>query len=238
MLSRETLEERLDEILHEEVERFIATVPYASHLTDDGQVLDEKYYLRHRVETIKRIRMTSKTDALALARMIDEDYETARSWARYTVQEMNHDLLFMKDLRAHGYTFESVASLEPFRSTREMIAYLIDRIEADGSVAAVAYSIFVEWNSERYSSRVVSKAEKQFSRHHVAGSRAHVGIDEDQDHYSMMLDIVHCLLDRSQSDEEMLFRLIRDISAHFRQYFLELYEATVARCEQAAQVMA
>lgn len=237
MLNRETLEERLDEILQEEVWQFVDTVPHATHLTDETQELDEEYYLRHRVETIWRIRMTSKTDALALARMVEEDYEAARSWARYTVQEMNHDLLFLKDLRGHGYTFETFASINPFDSTRALLSYLTDRIEAEGSIAAVAYSIFVEWNSERYSSKVVNKAEKRFSRRHVLGSRAHIGIDEEQDHYSMMLDIAHRLLD-GHSTEEVLFRLIRDISAHFRQYFRDLYEATAARRERPERLTA
>lgn len=237
MLNRKTLEERLDEVLCEEVERFVASVPYAKHLTDDTQELNEEYYLRHRIETIWRIRMTSKTDALALARMVDEDYEAARSWARYTVQEMNHDLLFLKDLRAHGYTFEGFASVGPFDSTRALLSYLTDRIEADGSIAAVAYSIFVEWNSERYSSKAVSKAEKRFSRRHVTGSGAHVGIDEDQDHYSMMLDIAHRLLE-GDCREEVLFQMIRDISALFRQYFCELYEATAGRHSGLAKLTA
>jgi hypothetical protein len=228
MLDRKKLKASLDYVLSQEVERILATVPYASHLTENSQELDEEYYLRHRVETIKRIRMTSKTDALALAQMVDEDYEAARLWGRYTAQELNHDLLYMKDLRQHGYTDEMVAAIEPFQSTMAMIEYLTTKIEGIGSLPAVAYSIFFEWNSERASAKVVEKAEKKYSPSFVSGSKAHLGIDETQDHYGMMLDITYRLLTK-YGDEKILMELIKEISILISDYFRELYEKTVAQ---------
>ncbi|NEO96077.1 MAG: hypothetical protein F6K56_40395 [Moorea sp. SIO3G5] len=228
MLNRKELEESLDYILRQEVERILATVPYAGHLTDENHELDEEYYLRHRIETIKRIRMTSKTDALALAHMVDEDYEAARLWGRYTAQELNHDLLFMKDLRQHGYTDEMVAAIEPFPSTMAMIDYLKNQIESIGSLPALAYSIFTEWNSERASAKVVEKAEKKYSKSFVSGSKAHVVTDETQDHYKIMLDIAHTLLAK-KGDEKILIMLLKDISVFMGDYFDELYEQTVVQ---------
>jgi len=228
MLNRKELEESLDSVLRQEVKRILATVPYASHLTDENHELDEEYYLRHRIETIKRIRLTSQTDALALAHMVNEDYEAARLWGKYTVQELNHDLLFMKDLKQHGYTEEMVAAIEPFPSTIAMIDYLKTKIESIGSLPALAYSIFFEWNSERVSAKVVEKAEKKYSKSFVSGSKAHFGIDESQDHYGMMLDIAHRLLAK-KGDEKIILTLLKEISAFIGDYFDELYEQTVAQ---------
>ena len=235
MLSREQLRENLECVMQEEIERIFVTVPYASHLTDQSQELNEAYYIRHRVETIKRIRMTSKTDALALAHMVDEDYDAARWWSRYTMQELSHDLLFLKDLRQHGYTEEQVAKIEPFPSTKAMLNYLTTKIESIGSLPAVAYSIFVEWNSERCSATVVEKVERQYSKSHVTGSKAHVGIDANEDHYGMMLDIAQRLVIK-HSSEKVLIDLIRDISSFFSAYFRELYEETITLRESGTLV--
>src|SRR5206468_10667470 len=114
---------------------------YATHLIDEKQELDQEYYVRHRIETVKRIRLTSKTDAFALARMVDEDYEAARWWSRYIAQELNHDLLYMKDLKQHGYTKRMIAVIEPFPSTIAMVDYIFEQILYIGALVAVAYSL-------------------------------------------------------------------------------------------------
>lgn len=231
MLDRRELAQRLDELMDAEAAVFLDTVPYASHLTD-GQPLNTAYYIRHRIETIKRIRLTARTDAIALARMVEEDYGAARPWGRYICEELEHDTLFLADLAKHGVAEAAVQATPLFASTRAMIDYIERNIETVGSLAAVAYSVFVEWNSARYSQPAVLKAAAAFSTDHVAGSWSHLAIDETEDHYDVMVDIAYRLLRRQQS-EEVLFRLIRDIAALFRRYFEELYLDTFARSAAA-----
>jgi len=226
------LELMLDQLMEEEARKFLDTVPHAAHLTDQSQPLDEAYYVRHRIETVKRIRLTAKVDALALARMIDEDYEAARQWSRYASQELSHDLLYLEDLRHHGYSERQVDATEPFPATREMLRYLEESIERFGAIAAVAYSLFVEWNSARYSRKAVAKAASHFSRRFVKGSQAHVAIDDELDHYYVMADIAH-RLSRNDSDQAILVTLIRRIASSFRDYFTQLYWATVGAPEAA-----
>jgi pyrroloquinoline quinone (PQQ) biosynthesis protein C len=229
MLTREQLAETVDRVLRQEVARVMSTVPFARHLTDKQQELNEAYYLRHRVETIKRIRMTSKTDAIALAAMIEEDYDAARWWSRYVAEELDHDRLYMRDLEKHGYTWEQVDAIEPLPATTAMLEYLQKRIREIGSLAAVAYSVCVEWNSERASAKVVEKAEKKYSKKHVAGSKAHIGIDEHENHYQVMLDVAYSLLQKQGDDAELLIELMKDIMGFLGSYFRELYEETIAR---------
>ncbi|MDC0681706.1 iron-containing redox enzyme family protein [Sorangium atrum] len=219
---------RVEDAMRLEVDAFFRTVHYASHLAEGEEALDEAYYIRHRVETVRRIRMTSRTDALALAAMIGEDYDAARAWARYTAQELNHDLLYLQDLRRHGFTGEQVIATPPLPATVALLDYLERGIARVGSLAAVAYSLFVEWNSAQYSAKVVAKAEAQFSPSHVKGSKAHLTIDEDQDHYAMMLDVAWRLTAR-QGDERPLFGLIHDIAGLLSEYFRELHAQTVGQ---------
>jgi hypothetical protein len=228
MLTREELEQTVESVLEQEVNRIFATVPYAGHLIEDSEYFNEAYYLRHRIETVKRIRLTSKTDALALVRMLEEEYDAARWWSRYITEELDHDLLYLKDLSQHGYSEDRVFAVPPFSATLAMIDYLSESIARTGSLPAVAYAIWTEWNSERVSSRVAERAQRQYSDAHVAGSRAHAGIDEDEDHYSMMLDVAHRLV-LKQGTESALVELLRDISSFVSDYLRQLYEETVAQ---------
>ena len=217
---------KIDEIFEKEIKIFFQNIPYASHLTDKNVDLDENYYIRHRIETIKRIKMTSRTDAIALAEMINENYDLSRKWAKYTLQEMNHDLMFMKDLKTHGYTQSQVDDVELFESTKNLGAYLEDSISKYGPIAAVAYSLFVEWNSDRYSKKAVEKAQEKYSERHISGSKAHVHFDEDHDHYQLIMSIAYHLI-RDDDHEMQFFQITKDISSLFRSYFMELYQDTI-----------
>ena len=228
MITRSELEQRVEELLLSEIDRILSTIPYAAHLISDEQVLDEEYYLRHRIETIKRIRLTAKIDALALARMVEEDYGSSRLWGHYTAEELTHDILYRRDLYQHGYSDKDIDDTPQIAATQELGAYLTRRIDEIGSLAAVAYSLFVEWNSDRVSERVVVRAEHFFSAKHVNGSRNHVRLDRKARHYSMILDIAHQLVGRMGSERELIATL-EDVARLFGDYFRELYEVTVGR---------
>src|SRR5262245_2088157 len=130
-MNRDALAAWLNDLMEEEAVRFLAEVPFASHLTD-SEPLDIAYYVRHRIETIKRIRFTARTYALALAAMVDEDYEAARPWAAYVAEELGHDTMFLEDLASHGVTAATVDATPPFAATRELIGYLDDNIRRYG----------------------------------------------------------------------------------------------------------
>jgi hypothetical protein len=227
MVSRRELALCLDEVMEAEAAEFLARCPYASHLTDD-RPLDAGYYVRHRIETIKRIRLTARTDAIALSRMLLEDYDAARLWARYICEELDHDTMFVADLERHGVASKQIDATPVFAATARMLDSIERSIDSSGSIAAVAYSIFVEWNSARYSRPAVLKAAAAFSAEHVAGSHSHLAIDEDEDHYDVMVDIAHRLL-KGREPAAVLVPLLRTIAALFRDYFEELYRDTIAR---------
>jgi hypothetical protein len=221
----QALSEWLDEVLVEEGERFLREVPWASHLTSEARPLDSAYYVRHRIETVWRIWLTSRTDALALAHMVDEDYDAARQWGRYTCEELDHDRLYLADLARHGVSESEVKARGPLPATREMLSYLEREIELLGALPAVAYSVLVEWNSEKFSAPVVDRAAAAFSEGHVAGSRSHLGIDVEENHYPTMVEIAFRLL-QGRNSLATFERLIRDIAGHLRRYFVQLHDET------------
>lgn len=215
--------ESLDVLLRRENECFLAEVPRASHLTDSS-ALDLAYYLRHRIETIKRIRMTARTDALSLAAMLVENYDAARVWARYICEELDHDRLFYDDLAHHGLTRAAVDAIAPLPATASLGDYLERRTLEDGSLCAVAYSVFVEWNSERYSRPAVEKARATFGRTATEGSFSHLAVDAEEDHARTMIALAEQLTKEPERRSIFLADL-GEIARLFRRYFRELNEA-------------
>jgi hypothetical protein len=222
LTDRNTFARLVEAFMISEMERLFNRVPGARHLADENSPLNEGYYLRHRIETVKRIWLTSQTDALALAAMVDEDYESARWWSKYIYQELNHDQLYIADLNKHSYTLRQIASVLPYSSTLAMVEYIRNQITRIGSVAAVAYSVWVEWNSDKTSAIVVERARNKYSSGHVKGSHAHVGIDINEDHYSIMLDVVHRLITRNGGDATDFFGMLRQLTDFVAEYFEEL----------------
>ena len=101
LITYDEFKKKIDNLFKSELEVYFDTVDYADHLINKQQGLDENYYLRHRIETVKRIRMTTSTDSLALSQISEIDYDLARKWGLYTVQEMNHDKMFLTDIKKH-----------------------------------------------------------------------------------------------------------------------------------------
>ena len=215
---------QLTRVMEDARDTFFNTVPYASHLTDETSALDETYYVRHRVETVKRIWLTAKTDFLALAQLLSLDYGAARSWGQYAVEEMNHDRLFLHDLSRHGVDRARVLSIPTFKATKNLTGFLEAEIAEGRPTSAIAYSLFVEWNSERYSSAAVDKAERSLSRKHVVGTRAHLAIDAQESHYDLVLKIATRILNQSSAPAELLVNQVRIIGKLLLDYFVELYD--------------
>lgn len=227
--NRNDFASQVDAFMVTEMERLFSRVPGARRLADPRIPLEDAYYIRHRVETVKRIWLTSQTDALALAAMVDEDYEAARWWSKYIYQELNHDLLYLADLQKHGYTLAQVAVIPAYASTRAMVAYIRSQIKEIGAMAAVAYSVWVEWNSDKTSGIVVERAKEKYSSAHVKGSHAHVHIDINEDHYAIMIDVMHKLIQRRGGDALPFFNMLYRLTDFVASYFDELEAETMLK---------
>lgn len=216
------LEKIIDQIMSKECEIFASSVRRADHLTSSEKKLDMTYYLRHRIETVRRIWETARTDALALAAMTRENYSAARKWAEYATEEMGHDRLYLADLERHGISKLQVANTPPFASTQLMLQYLEQQIFQLGSLPAVAYSLYVEWNSARASPLVVARVASALGSDLVKGAHAHIGIDEAEDHAALIVEIAAAVMQARGYSAAMLQHLLCVIGAFFRAYFQEL----------------
>jgi hypothetical protein len=227
-MSLEQWKQTIDRVMVNECTLFAGTVPRADHLSTSSAPLDQTYYLRHRIETVRRIWETARTDAIALSIMIREDYEAARQWAEYLREEMNHDRLYLSDLARHGIAVETVKATPAFASTARLLATLEQRIAELGSLPAVAYSVFVEWNSKQASPAATERASAAFGPDYVKGARAHIAIDEREQHDDMMLDVAKAVLTARRYPDGVLTALLAEFGALFRDYFIELDQYATA----------
>lgn len=212
----------VDDVLKNKVKDIFNRVPSVKHLIDRDTDLNEKYYVRHRIETVKRIYATAKTDALALYNMIDLNYDASRLWAKYLEEEMNHDKLFLLDVGKFGVSKEDVINTAPFNATNELITYLERSMRSEGPISAVAYSVCVEWNSEKVAGRVAEKVKSKYGKEYVKGVHAHTKIDENEDHLGEMLEIAEMILNTSEMTIERFSEILLEIMDVLSNYFVEL----------------
>jgi hypothetical protein len=153
--------------------------------------------------------------------MIGEDYDAARIWARYACTELDHDQMSYDDLERQGLSRPEIDATPALSATEALGHFLEESITRYGSLPAVAYSVYVEWNSERFSRRAVIKAAESFGDAQVAGARSHLEVDDAESHCHEMLILAERLT-RNEGEESRLFALIDDIAALFRDYFTQL----------------
>jgi hypothetical protein len=135
---------------------------------------------------------------------------------------MNHDKLYLADLARHGVTAEAVKATPPFASTARLLATLEVRIAEFGSLPAVAYSVFVEWNAKQASPAAAERVEAAFGPAYVKGARAHIAIDEREQHDDMMIEVAVAVLTARRYPDDLLPALLAEFGALFRAYFVEL----------------
>lgn len=229
------MDTRVNTVLRDEAVRYREEVPFSQHLTgEDGEQLNEPYYLQYRIDDIHRIWGTACIDSLALSQLIRIDYDAAREWGHYTVEEMNHDKLFLLDLATHGITEEDVVQTPLLPSTQNILDFLENSIRKEGPLAALAYSLFLEQGSEQSAAKTVANIKQHYGEHAAQGAHAHLHIDGDEQHYEMVMRVARSVLDKRTEGVGRLITLLQHVGELFRGYYCELYRMTVV--EQSAPV--
>ncbi|MFF5011943.1 hypothetical protein [Streptomyces sp. NPDC001165] len=220
---------RLEALAAELLEKQFDRVPKLREL-HRGEWIDRDYYVRHITETVLRIRLNNEVDSYALYKVGSQDDNLAAKLARYLAEEFGHENMFTKDLRKFGLTVDELDATPVFPSTAKLMGYL--RLEADrsGPAPTTIWDWFVEWYSDRYNPVITAKAEQEFGKEYVHGTRAHLAFDEDHDHDELMFRTVSRAVEKFSTPEqaEVYLTVFIDLIGD---YFSELYESTVGARE-------
>lgn len=220
----EAVRAKLDRYLDKKMAEWAATVPYANHL--ESKKLDSKWYRRHTIEHVWRIRLSRCAHVKALHAITKISPEAAQLYGQYQAEEMNHDTLFMQDCRALGVTEEELLATEPFLATRLLQGFFYFISEHEHPIGVVASSYLVEYTTAKLTPRQIMSLKETLGEEKVKGQLAHINTDVGDDHAGEMWRILRYLI-REEADVERVLRYFDDIQTILAMYFRELFEATV-----------
>lgn len=226
------LRAEIDAGLDQYIERIYRDIPYASH-QKDAEVIDLDYYKRHSIETPIRIKLKRTIDALVIHHFTKTNPRAAKDWANYTDDEMLHGHMFAKDIqRLWGLSFEEVIGHGPLLSTQLLNGYFYFHLEYEGPMAAIASAYFLEYVTAKTQPVWLDNLEARLGKDKIAGARAHVAQDLDEDHNGFVWNtLLHVV--KTEADAGRLREHIRNISGLFSAYLHEVYQVTAGRREGA-----
>jgi hypothetical protein len=223
---------RLQGLAEESVERQFARVTRMREF-HAGEWTDREYFIRHKAETVLRIRLNNEVDAYALFKVGSKNDALAAKLAQYLAEEYGHENMFTRDLHKFGLTLDELNATPVFRSTAKLMGYLRLAADTRGPAPTTVWDYFVEWYSDRYNQTILDRATAEFGKEYTRGSQTHLDFDEEHDHDELMFRTVSLAVEsfgtaeQAYQDVETYIDLIGD-------YFQELYDSTVGRREREA----
>ncbi len=224
---RGELRDRVNSRLDSLVSKFYEEVPWATHFMS-GDKINLDYYRRHNIETVLRIRRKRVVDAYAIRYFTHQDPRAAAAWCGYCQDEMLHDRMFLGDLKKVGLTAEEVYATEPMRATKMMMGYLLYGMEYDGTPLALVTSVYlIEYISVLTQPVWLDNVAADLGEEKVAGARAHVSTDVDDNHADFVWGVLMTLV-RDEADERRMFEHLDALYDLWAAYFTELYRTSAA----------
>ncbi|MEU5881907.1 iron-containing redox enzyme family protein [Spirillospora sp. NPDC047279] len=221
----------LQGLAEECMERQFARVPRMRDF-HAGEWTDREYFIRHKTETVLRIRLNNEVDSYALFKVGSKDDALAAKLAQYLAEEYGHENMFTRDLVKFGLSLEALNATPVFPSTAKLMGYLRLAADSRGPAPTTVWDWFVEWYSDRYNQTILDRATAEFGRENTRGSQSHLDFDEDHDHDELMFKTVSLAVEGFGSSEQAY----RDLATYIDligDYFAELYEATAGRRDAA-----
>jgi hypothetical protein len=219
------MREQLEKVTAAQMELLFERVPGARDF-HEGKWIEQKYYQRHLLETILRIRLNNEVDAYGLYKIGYKDNKLAATLARYLAEEYGHEGMFLRDLERFGITKAEVDAIRVFSSTEKLIGYLYFAINQHGPLPTMIWNWFVEWYSDRYNGVITDHAAEVFGAEMVRGSHAHIAYDESHNHDDLMWSAVERAIS-GWGDYETAENYLVNFIGLIGEYFHELYDTTV-----------
>jgi hypothetical protein len=227
------MKQRVDAHLDSLIEKFYREVPFATHQKSSPEI-NLTYFKRHNVETILRLRMKRTIDALTIHYFTKHNPQLAKVWAHYAEDEMLHDSLFLADLRRAGMTPEEVYATEPLFATKLLQGYFYYGIEQEGKpLASLCSSYFIEYTTLRTQPAWIENISRVLGDEYVKGQRAHVSIDEGDEHADFVWDVIAWFVS-TPGDEQVIIGHLDNVYKLFVAYFRELHDKVILGASDAS----
>jgi pyrroloquinoline quinone (PQQ) biosynthesis protein C len=116
--------------------------PFWTHMREHG--IDRDLYVGMMTEIYHYTHHNAQNQALAAVRVGSERLELLRFCLHHAYDEVGHDLMVLKDLKAVGVDPESVKRRRPLPETEAFIAFLYRVASTRDATARIGYSYWAE----------------------------------------------------------------------------------------------
>ncbi|MCY0930297.1 hypothetical protein OTB20_29740 [Streptomyces sp. H27-H1] len=224
-LQRPEFRKRVDELLLKFERDF-----YERSAGADGMLDKEKFdlelYKRHNVETMIRIGLKRAVDPLIANYWATRDPQLCKEWGLYGAEEGRHDRMFAGDLHKVGMTDEEIYAIRPTFATELLNGYFYYTMATEGPLAAMISGFYLEYIAGKTQPDWLDIMEQHVGAANTKGARAHLALDDDDDHVDMVWNLIMRIIDNEVDEERFVGHLIK-INSLFVSYFVEVYAATV-----------
>lgn len=223
-LQRPLFRKRVDELLL----KFERDFYEKSKGADDMLQVDRfsmDLYKRHNVETMLRIGLKRAVDPLIANYWASRDPQLCKEWGLYGAEEGRHDRMFAGDLHKVGMTDEEIDAIRPTFATELLNGYFYYTMQTEGPLAAMISGFYLEYIAGKTQPDWLDVMEKHVGADKTRGARAHLALDEDDDHVDMVWNLIMRTI-HTEEDEERFVHHLTKINALFVSYFVEMYTST------------
>jgi pyrroloquinoline quinone (PQQ) biosynthesis protein C len=233
-ITSSNLREEIDAFIDRQIEKWKQTVPYATHF--ESEQVNKRYYQRHLIETVWRIRLLRVVESKAIAEIAKQSPEAAQIWANYEMEEMLHDELFMQDLEKSGVSREDLLNTEPYLSTKLLVGFFSYLLDHEGPLGVLTYSYLVEYVNVKMEPQKIDAMKKSIGESQIGGQIAHSHTDTNDDHPGEVWNAIRYII-KNEQDIANLKRYVEEQQEILAMYFREIY-ADIVESAQQQQVAA
>lgn len=224
-LQRPEFRKRVDDLLLKFERDF-----YEKSKGAEGMLQKDKFdlelYKRHNVETMIRIGLKRAVDPLIANYWATRDPQLCKEWGLYGAEEGRHDRMFAGDLHKVGMTDEEMYAIRPTFATELLNGYFYYTMATEGPLAAMISGFYLEYIAGKTQPDWLDIMEQHVGSANTKGARAHLALDEDDDHVDMVWNMIMRVI-KDEADEERFIEHLTKINSLFVSYFVEVYAATV-----------
>ncbi|MBH8563564.1 hypothetical protein I8748_15435 [Nostoc sp. CENA67] len=214
------LRQEIDKFIDLQIEKWQQTVPFASHF--EGELINQRYYQRHLIETVWRIRLLRVVESKAIAEIAKQSPEAAQIWANYEMEEMLHDELFIQDLEKAGVSREQLLNTEPYLSTKLLVGFFSYLLDHEGPLGVLAYSYLVEYVNVKMEPKKIDAMTKSLGADQIGGQIAHSYTDTNDDHPGEVWNAIRYII-KNEQDIANLKKYLQEQQDILAMYFREIY---------------
>ncbi|MGE5084655.1 MAG: iron-containing redox enzyme family protein [Bacillota bacterium] len=155
---------------------------------------DKNFYGMWLTQTYNLVRHTTKLLCLAAAEIPAENREHHYTMIHHLQEELNHDLMALKDLQALGFDTHTFPEFPETEAIHQLQYYWVER---EHPLALCGYAFMLEGAAKFWGPDILKNIEPKYGKNATVFLRVHAVVD--QDHYEDSQKFLKTLTDDERS---------------------------------------